>query len=226
MDVPHLHDDIQRHIAGFVAHDLALRSARALQLVQYETSDCTRRCIGAARGWLQGDDAQVLVSSMELEPLETLFYNFTPVRFTAPGRSHEIGILECNHGQQEYFFVDTPHKPMVAILPWGVRTLRQVRYAGWSRATRTVRIAVPVWAVPRAWGFDVGRCCVSKVVVTSDADDEPGGESYPGYGFDPVSGVYPDGWPHTGQAGDPEHFCRSIQVLDAPPPGVVGRRQL
>lgn len=80
---PHLHDDLQRHIAGFVAHDLALRSARRLQLVQYETSDRTRRFIGQACVWVKGDYGQVLVSSMELEPLENECYDFTPVQFTA-----------------------------------------------------------------------------------------------------------------------------------------------
>ena len=220
--VPHLHDDLQRHIAGFVAHDLALRTARRLQLIQYETSDKTRRFIGQACGWMEGDYGQVLVSSMELEPLERTCYDFTPVQFTATGRSREVGILESNRGQHEYFFVTRPGTPMVAILPWGHQEVRTIRYAGWSRATRHVTIAVPVWTVPRSWGFDVGRGCVSKVIVTTSDESDRGGESYPGMGFDASSGVYPDYM----DPMDVEMFCRGIQQLDAQPPGVDGYRVL
>jgi hypothetical protein len=170
MDVPLLPDDILRRIHYFYALEKARSTGKVLQVWQHETASAHERRVGNARGWRENKNFTILRGSLCLTPISESLYNFTALPHPAG-----IGIMESNRGEG-FGSVPFSFKSFVGILPWGDKTHREFTHAGWSRATRSVSISLPVWNVPRAWGFEGFKAFHSKVIVTDSDTERPDDE--------------------------------------------------
>jgi hypothetical protein len=157
--VPRLPDDVERKIATMVARSKFASVLQSLEISQRETAYGKERLIGETRGLLFADHAVLPVGETALRPLVERLYNFTLMRRS----DGAIGVLESNCGQGYWRQCST--EPFTGILPWGKSATHPVHWAGWSRATRSVTVDVPVWVVPRVWGFDNIKNNFSKVIV-------------------------------------------------------------
>ena len=164
---PRLPDDVLCLIHRFYAVEQARSTATPLLLRQHETGCSGVRRMGNASGWLCGEDVAIVAGTLSVGPVPDTRYNFTVVR-----HPRGVGILESNCGEG-FGSVPPSFAPFLGILPWGTSGTKSFTHAGWSRGTRCVRIDVPVWFVPRAWGFDGPKAYFSKVIVTELGGDLP-----------------------------------------------------
>jgi hypothetical protein len=167
MDVPLLPDDILRKIHYFYALEKAHSTGKVLHVWQHETASGRERRVGNARGWRENNNFTILHGSLCLTPILESQYNFTALPHPAG-----IGILESNGGEG-FGSVPFSFEPFMGILPWGDATHQEFTHAGWSRATRSVSILLPVWHVPRAWGFEGFKAFCSKVIVMGSDTERP-----------------------------------------------------
>ena len=165
--VPALPDDVLRLVHYFYAADKARATAKRLHLRQHETGTITERRIGYGLGWSDGLSVTLVRGSVELTAVPDPRYNFTVVPHPCG-----VGILESNSGEG-FGSLPPSLEPFVGVLPWGVPDTRWFCHGGWSRSTRSVRVAVPVWRVPRAWGFEGHKAFFSKVIVTESETERP-----------------------------------------------------
>lgn len=167
--VPSLPDDILRYIHHLFALETALRTTVNFCVQQYESASSRKRNIADARGWTLGKFHMALLrGTVRVQTIPTpAWYNFTLLQHPTG-----IGVLESNAGEG-IGTMPLTLQTFIGILPWGSLGTHTLTHAGWSRATRSARVQLPVWYVPRAWGFDGPKGSVSKVIVREPHDSLP-----------------------------------------------------